>query len=392
MIICWWNQGTTATASITSEGNSRDAAIDAGQTFTGLKESNSYEDVMVAVKTDQNGTLYLELSQDGVNWDTSLSFVYDTSRISPPHILVKGNRYFRVRFKNDSASNQTYFRLQTYYGNFNKLTAPINGTLAENFDASVVRTTDYHYEVAMGKRQGRSTVNKFGNNTDIDSASGDEIIASWGGTFDPTTDVITTAQTFTITYNNATDGAGQTGATSILITYIDENFLTQSEIHTLGNTGSDVTTFTGLGINRVVVLSNGGAGWNVNDITIVATIDTTTQAEIEATSSVTHQCIFHTQINHNLLLDWLLINVLKVSGGGASPKVNIRAYSYSRVTQTRYEVFHHKLDTDVENSLELAPKQPFVLGGREVFYLVCSTDKDNTEVDARFSGIEERIL
>jgi len=390
----WANSGfffETLTKGVLSVSNTSTALLTAGNTFTGVGELNSYPDVLVQVSTDQNGTLYCEFSNDGANWDTSLSFQYDTTQINPPHIFVKANRYFRVRFTNTSASPQTYLRLYTYYGAFNKLTAPINGTLSENYDAIVVRPTEYKYEVAMGKRQGRATVNKFGFNNDTDTAT-PEIVASFGGAFDPNTDIITTAQTFTIAYNNTTDGLGQTGALSLLFTYLDADFLEVQAVHVLGNTGSDITAFSGLGINRVVVISNGGAGWNVNDITVTATTDTTTQAQVPALTSVTQQCLYHSQIGCNVLLDYLKVTALKITGGGSSPEVAIRGYSWSRVTQTRYQVLLIDIDTANSNSIIVKPTQPFVLGGREVFYLEATTDTNNTRVSGRFSGITERVV
>jgi len=259
-----------------------------------------------------------------------------------------------------------------------------------NCDATVVRPTDYKSEVAMGKRQGRTSWNKFGYNLDVDSGT-EEILASWGGAFDPTSDIISTAQTFTIAYNNATDGLGTTGALSLSFSYIDENFLAQTATHTLSNTGSDVTSFTGLGINRVKVLSSGSAGYNTNDITITATTDATTQALIPALGSVTQQAIFHTQVNHKFLSEWLVLNARKLSGGGGSPRITFKGYRWDRSAQTRYEVFREDIDTSVENTIKLSSDLLLVIEEKNVLYFTATTDTNNTAVNCRFSGIEERI-
>jgi len=248
----------------------------------------------------------------------------------------------------------------------------------------------YMHEVAAGEMTGKTVWNKFGYNSDVDTGA-EEIIASFGGAFNPVSNVITTAQTFTITYNNGTDGLGTTGALSLLFTYIDSSFTSQIGIHTLGSTGSDVTSFTGLGINRAVVFSNGGLGYNVNDITITATDDGTTQAQVPALGSVTQQALFHTQINHNFFAEWLLINCRKLSGAGGSPRVTIRGYSWSRFTLTRYEIFRYEIDTSVENTLEIAPPAPFTVGGREVLYFTAETNTNNTVVNLRFTGVEESV-
>ena len=380
-----------------SHKNSTSTLLAASATFTGVSESsNKFPSIAVSVATDQNGTLYIEFSADGTNWDTSLSFLYNTDRINPPHIFEAVGRFCRVRFTNTSSSDQTYLRLFTTYGHFNKLTAPINGVLAENYDAIVVRPTSYESEVAMGERQGRTAWNKFGYNGDIDAGQ-TEIVASWGGAFNPTTAVMTTAQTFNVAYDGtaggSTDGAGTTGATQLSIVYIDEDYLTQTATHTLGTDGTDTTTFTGLGINRVFVIANGGIGYNASDITFTASIDATTQAQVPAVGSVTQQCIFHTQINHKFLTDYLRINILKPSGGGSGGGV-ILGYTWSRVTGTRYEIFreHYTTSTSNDYTIEAKLSQKFVIGGREVLYFVLQCDSGaNTVVNGRFSGIEERV-
>lgn len=58
----------------TSSGNSTTTSLANGATFTGTAEQTTHPDVMVSVKTDQNATYYLEFSNDGTNWDTSLTF------------------------------------------------------------------------------------------------------------------------------------------------------------------------------------------------------------------------------------------------------------------------------------------------------------------------------
>lgn len=378
--------------SLLSTGNTTTSIIATGATYTGTAELNAYQDVMIAVATDQSGTLYAEFSQDGSNWDTSLSFKYDTSRINPPHVLVKGYRYFRTRFTNTSTSAQTYFRLSTSYGLFNKLTSPINGTLSENYDSTVVRPTDYKYEVAMGKRQGRKLWNKFGYNLDVDASSGFEIIGSFGGNW-PTSRIITTADTLSIYSSSSNDALGGSGAHSVLLIGIDENFLYKEEVVILSGTTSAITQNNWLGINRAIVLSSGASDYNEGNITIA---DSSSifgiQAQIPSQNSVTQQCIFHTQINHQFLADWVECNVLRVAGGGGTDvRYTVKAFSYSRVTQTRYEVFRHDGSTRVSSGFVFNPSQPFVVGGREVFYFVIDTDTNDTAVNLRFSGIEERV-
>jgi len=370
--------------SLLSTGNTSVTPLNTGVTFTGVGELNEYPSVMVQVSTDQNGTLYIEFSQDNTNWDTSLSFKYNTTRINPPHIFEKGQRYFRVRFVNDSASNQTYFRLNTTYGSFNKLTAPINGLLAENYDATVVRPTDYRSEVATGKRQGRSLWNKFGYNNDVDV--GTEVIASWGGTFTPLT-VATTLDIYSSSVNDITSG---TGCNSIVVYGIDENRDEIIEVIALNGNTSVITSSQWLGINRVAMFLCGSSQVNEGTIDIIANTGGSRMAQMPSNGGVTQQCIFHIPRNYNFLTEFLLINVLN---RGKDADLTVKLWVYSDVSNGKQEVFKIDIDTNVTNEpIQLNPNLPFPISEKTVMWLECTSDKANVTVNARFSGILERII
>jgi hypothetical protein len=376
------------TKGVTSTNNSSTTPLNTGITFTGTADLNNFPDVMVQVATDQNGTLYCEFSSDGTNWDTSLSFMYDTSRIDPPHIFVKAERYFRVRFENTSASNQTYLRLYTYYGSFNKLTAPINGTLAENYDAIVTRPTSFKSEVAMSKRQGNTTWNKFGYNDDVDTG-GQEIIAAWGGTYAPPT----TAETLDIVSTSVNDIVTTgTGINAIVITGIDANRESQVEVVNMNGTTTVTTASTWLGINRVAPFLCGSLQTNDGDITITNTTTGQTLAFMPTGETVTQQAIFHVQANHTFLTSSLHVNVIKLAGGSGDPEVTIRGYVFSPVANANIQIFKSKIDTAVENTINLVPSEPFPITENSVLYFTAETDKNNTSVNLRFSGIEVRNI
>jgi hypothetical protein len=151
----------------------------------------------------------------------------------------------------------------------------------------------------------------------------------------------------------------------LLFTYLDENF----------NEATGVVAF-------------GTSIYNNNDITITATTDGTTQAQIPAQKSVTQQCIYHTPINRTLKLNFLKVSTLKLSGGGGSPVVNVIGYSYSRVTGGRYAVIDIEVDTSIENNVIVEFPEPINFTGREVVYFEAETDVSNTKVSLRFGGVE----
>lgn len=373
--------------SILSTGNTFDLPIIGGATFTGIGELNDYPSVMVQVSTDQIGILYIEFSQDNVNWDTSLSFQYNTSRINPPHIFEKGQRYFRVRFTNSSVTDQTYFRLNTTYGSFEKLTAPINGTLAENFDAIVVRPTDYNSEVAMGKRQGRKTWNKWGFNDDVDTGS-EEILASWGGTVD----LPTTSETIDFVSTSVNDTSGGTGMNSVVIYGIDSNREELIEVLTLNGTTPVTSVNTFYGVNRLAPFLCGTSQQNEGTVTGTQSTSSKIIGQIPLGLCSTQQCIFYVQNNHQFLLSNVIINIIKLTGGGGQPEVTIRGYVFSPVANANIQVYKKKMDTQRENTIDDLFSQPFPITEDSILYFTAETDTNNTSVDVRFSGIEERII
>ncbi len=247
----------------------------------------------------------------------------------------------------------------------------------------VDNSKDFKYRVAQGEITNASTVNKFAFNSDVDSSS-EEIIANFGGTFN----IMTTADTLDLVSTSANDAVAGVGCSLVLITGIDASYLYQEEYVTLTGTTAVTTSNSWLGVNRVVAITTGSNDANFGTITVDDTGGTFgTQAQITANESVTQQLIYHTQIGYTLLLDWLWLHATKTSGG-SSPKVTIRGISYSRVTDTNYEIFRTTIDSSIENTIEFTPSQPFILTGREVIYFLATTNTNNTEVVGRFSGIE----
>lgn len=372
---------------IKSVVNSSETILNNGETFTGTAELNKHTDVMVWVSTDQNGILYAEFSQDGTNWDTSLSFNYDTTRINPPHVLVKGFRFFRVRFTNNSGSNQTYLRLSTYYGSFDKLTSPINSTISENYDAVPTRPTDFHYEVAEGKRQGRTTWNKFGYNDDVDTGT-EEIIASFGGAFSK----LSGTDTLEIVSTSSNDEFTGTGARKVVIIGVDSNWDSLTEEVDLDGVNPVQTNNDFLGVNQVYVSESGSGETNEGSITIKgATQTTVTLAHIPIGEGISQEAIFYVKNNYTALADWLTLNANKDSAGASEKLVEIKGWVYNSQTNTKSLVYKKNINTSVNSFTELNPSQPFIINEKSILYFTATTDSNNTIVNLRFSLIESRI-
>lgn len=369
---------------IASSGNTTTSTLGSSATFTGTGEENPFPDVMCSCYSDTSGTLYFDFSVNGTDWRTFPVQGFSVSAgIHEFHTAVKGPRYFRVRFVN-SASVQSAFQLYTYYGAFSKMpNSPLNQSQGLDADAILTRGTIAQDEINRGLRSGVQTWNKFGYRSATTAAAGDETM--WFDNSNLT--IMTSSDTFDITYNNATDGAGggATGATVLLIDYIDANFELQQTTHVIGSTGTDTTSFSGLGINRAVVVSSGTNDANVNDITISDTAGTAgTQGIIPANDSVTQQLVFHMPINYKGIIKNIRLNAEKLSGGG-----NIRAvfkmFVYNRLVDTQFKLRRYIIDTQSTTTITETDPVGINVDGRDVIFFTVDTDTNNTEVAGNFS-------
>jgi len=102
--------------SVASVSNSTTSLLANGATFPGSSEDMSgLLAAFVTVIASGSGTLYMEFSQDGINWDYSEEFTLVAATLETHQIQVKG-RYYRTRLTNNSGADYTYLRLQTMLG------------------------------------------------------------------------------------------------------------------------------------------------------------------------------------------------------------------------------------------------------------------------------------
>ena len=99
---------------IVSTLNSSSANVASGASFVGLSESTlGVNSIQVTLKSDQNCTVYIDQSPDGVNWDISDNYSYFSSIGNFSITNQAVNSYFRVRVTNNGSVLTTVFRLQS---------------------------------------------------------------------------------------------------------------------------------------------------------------------------------------------------------------------------------------------------------------------------------------
>jgi hypothetical protein len=216
--------------------------------------------------------------------------------------------------------------------------------------------------------------------------SGEEtIIASFGGNWDGTS-IQKTASSYTIEYDQSLEGTGVSGIASIIFDYIGEDYFSGTSIHVLGNTGSDITPFTGFGINSVKIKTTNGYGYkNLADISIYDNGMSSYQALIPTGKGGTNQLIYHVPWYAKLLIENMTFNSIKLIGD--SPKIKINGYVFNRNDSTEIDIFELVMDTNISNDFNYTPEAPLVVDEKEVFYLRATSDTDNTIIRGRIGGV-----
>ncbi len=254
-----------------SDDNCSTAPLIADATFTGIGDLTHHNDILVTLKTDVAGTLYIDLSIDGgSNYDTQIPFPVAAGG-GEFHTIVKGSRTVRIRYINGS-TGQSYFRLQTEFGSFRAPNKALSTQIQQDEDAQVVRTDDED-AVMRSKVAGEIIIPKFGRNTDVDTGTVPEDIWRGGGVYTgfPTT----AAENFEVLSSSANDTSAGTGARTLRVYYYNDdyemfdasgNFL-YFDVTMNGTTGVD-SGISGMRVWRAQVLTSGSSEANVGVITI----------------------------------------------------------------------------------------------------------------------------
>ncbi len=331
-----------------STGNTTTTPLGIGGVFTGVAEENEFSSVIVGLKTNQNGTLELQFSQDGTNWDSSLTYSI-TANIYEIHKLEKGFRYFRAIVTNTSGSPQTYLRMITVYGQFSALTAPLTLPISDDSDAILTKsvlvgktsqdnylnvganeggsllTSKFLLEVSLGNIENYELEDIFGYNPDINIGTTPEDVWFNGGIYTgfPTN----TPETVDVLSSSANDTAAGTGARTVRIFGLKTNTSEEYESEDIILNGTTPVTSVDVWyrVNKIVVLTAGSSEENEGNITVR---QTTTTANVFAVAPVGANnsllCVYTVPYNKTGALLGLSCKMARNNGSAGSAEGSLR--------------------------------------------------------------------
>lgn len=260
--------------SVVSAANSTTAALAGSATFTGPWEDiTRWVALTVSIVCNEPGVAYAEFSHDGSTTHRSVQINSTDGVPSGIHGLIRVAPYFRLRIVNGSEA-QSSLSVSTIYSKFPLIAVPTSraGQAYNNYsDVVNVRSLrDPRIDEAATLNADATVYAKFGYNTDVAAGTWEDIW-SVGGTY---SGWLTAASAVRIKAGgHANDAAAGSGAQSIFVEGLDENWeIASEEIATNGASESTATTTTFLRVYRAYVGSVGTyTGSNAGTITVETT-------------------------------------------------------------------------------------------------------------------------
>lgn len=254
---------------------SRNTPLAAGVTWTSpwvdVSDSSSVTSIIIA---DAHCHLYMEFSPDQTFVFTPEEFEC-LANLEDRHKLSVIAPWFRVRVKN-GPDDQTQLYVTSMKGHQSFLTAHLNEIINQDADSLPVRNLPAELDIMQGKLGGFNVVNKLGKNSNLASGTSIQFITEAGGTY--TGFPISDAETIAISSDNINDTAAGSGARSVFIIGLNENWELISETVILNGLTPVNTVNTYRRAHTMFVTDSGDktTASTINAGTITATHSTTT--------------------------------------------------------------------------------------------------------------------
>lgn len=251
--------------------------------------------------------------------------------------------------------------------------------------------TDFFYEVAKGKVVGHKAIIVSGHNDDIDSADEEDL---WEGGGHLT--LLSGAQTMNIKSSNVADDDGVSGANTVLIQGLDNDYNEISETITMNGTTDVLTTNAYRRVRSLTVRTVGedlggdhedlSGKSNVGNITATSSVSAKLQCQIDIDNGVSNNIHYTVPAGNTSYILKVDLNSQKTTGG-QSPIVHFLGH-VRPLSGAEIVVFDEHLDTAVQNFRVV--EQPIMpkLAARTDIRIDGDTDQNDTIASAKFYIIQ----
>lgn len=224
---------------------------------------------------------------------------------------------------------------------------------------------------------------KFGRNPDIDTGTGPEDIWSGGGLYTGQPIHSAAAETVEVFSSSANDAAAGTGARTVEISGLDENWMFQEEVVTLNGVTAVPTTTLWKRVNRGKVLTAGSTG---NNEGIIEVRHTATVANVflaipvgQGQSTVAAYTVPEGKI---FRIKRIKVQIGRANGSAGSAEYSIRVREEGGVYRAiRYDIITTAFPDSytLVSTIDLPPRTDILVRIEDV-------SDDNTQASAAFEG------
>jgi len=232
------------------------------------------------------------------------------------------------------------------------------------------KTTNWYQELAAGRVLNNVNVSKPSYNVSL-PGSGTETI--WSYSVGQWVKQIVSS-TYTVTCSSAADTGAGTGARTVSFTYVDGSYDRKTATVTLNGVTPVITTFSGLGINDVRVLTAGTGLTNSGTITITSTTEATVQAFIAIGESDLQQSIYHVPNGYNLFIKRTKIAIFRT----AAVTVSVRGYMVN--AGVKHLIYSNKLDDTMTAVSDDVQDIPILIPQNSYIYFEADSSAANAEL------------
>lgn len=230
-------------------------------------------------------------------------------------------------------------------------------------------------------------VNKFGRNPDIDSGTTPEDIWPAGGLYQ----FPDTPQILQVSSSSTNDTSGGTGARTIRVSGLCNNWLLQDEDITLNGQTTVETTLPFVRVFRVQVLTAGDSGYNEGLITITYKDDATTAAVVTAETGQTLLAIYTIPAGYTGFMTRLYATLNSSLNNAAGSRASIAMFFRENGDDedAAWQLKHEESIVIDGTSHMLNRYEPYVkvLERTDIRMTAISASDNNTDIDAGFDII-----
>lgn len=257
--------------------------------------------------------------------------------------------------------------------------SPADKALANPNEQGLKRVADFYFEVATGDVRSHSAINKFGQNSDVDSAAAEDIWDGGGVWNEPTT-----TQVYTIASTSATDTSAGTGARTLQIYGLDSAGALQNETVTLAGTTWVTPTNQYQMIHRMVVRTAGSGGANAGVISANAVTDANVTAQVSITANQTLMSIYKIPAGSDGCITGYYASANKAVGATATVNIILKAKPTGEVWQTKEVI---GLVKDGSSSVDKPYTIPNCFEPLTIIKMSADTNVDNVDISAGFDMV-----